>query len=239
VRAYIACSDDIARHLRSIGLPGEKIVRIYNPMRFPERPNEATQRDGSVVFGITGQIIERKGHHIVIEAMSNLQKRIPDASFRLKIFGNGNDAYISRLKAQALSLGVAERIEWCGYRDNSDELYSELDCALVMTTNPDPCPLAAIEPGAYSLPAITSTAGGLAELVLDGKTGYQVPSNDVELLGDRMARMISDGANRRRMGVQAFWENKRRFDESKVIEQLATVLTNTATDSMPRSSHFS
>jgi glycosyltransferase involved in cell wall biosynthesis len=98
-----------------------------------------------------------------------------------------------------------------------------------MTITKDPCPLAAIEPGAYSLPAITSTEGGLAELVIDGETGYLVPANDVATLADRMMNLIVDKVGRRQMGERAFCQNKRRFDEAIVREQLADLITNAST----------
>jgi glycosyltransferase involved in cell wall biosynthesis len=199
-------------------------------MRYTERPNEADHKDGPVVFGIAGQIIERKGHHLAFDAMAKVRKRLPGSSFRLKVYGDGDESYIAKLKAQSISLGVDDLVEWCGYCDNSDDYYQGIDCALVMTTTPDPCPLAAIEPGAYAIPAITSTSGGLAELVLDGKTGFLVPPNDVDALADSMVTMISDDENRRHMGVCAFWENKRRFDEPIVVDQVAAILTKVARD---------
>lgn len=230
VRAYIACSDDIVRHLKGIGLPQEKIVRIYNPMTFGEAPRAINGRPGPVVFGIAGQIIERKGHHVAVEAMARVQKRLPDSDFRLKIYGSGDEAYIARVKAQAQSLGVSNQIDWCGYQSSCEDYYPEMDCALVMSTSPDPCPMAAIEPGAFGLPAITTTCGGLAELVIDGDTGYLIPAADADALADRMTTMILNASERRRMGERAFQANKRRFDSSVIMGQLAATLTNVANE---------
>jgi glycosyltransferase involved in cell wall biosynthesis len=228
VLAYIACSDDIARHLTSIGLSPAKIVRIYNPMSFADKPPAKAPSEGPVVFGIVGQIIERKGHHVVIDAMARMRRRVPTAQFVLKIFGNGNSDYITRLMRQAADLGIDGLIEWCGYRNHGDEYYPQLDCVLVMSTEPDPCPLAAIESGAYSLPAITSNCGGLAELVNDGETGFVVAPDDLDGLIDRMVTIITDPSRRRRMGEQAFWANKRRFDAPLVLEELVAMLNSIA-----------
>jgi glycosyltransferase involved in cell wall biosynthesis len=71
--------------------------------------------------------------------------------------------------------------------------------------------LAVLEAMASGTPVVASRIGGLAEVVVDGETGFLVPPGDVEALGDRLARLLSDrrlaarlGANARDLVVQRF-----------------------------------
>ena len=71
--------------------------------------------------------------------------------------------------------------------------------------------LVALEAMASGTPVVASRIGGLAEVVVDGETGYLVPPGDTEALGDRLARLVSDrrlaarlGANARDLVVQKF-----------------------------------
>jgi glycosyltransferase involved in cell wall biosynthesis len=71
--------------------------------------------------------------------------------------------------------------------------------------------LVALEAMASGTPVVASRTGGLAEVVVDGETGYLVPPGDTEALGDRLARLVSDrrlaarlGANARDLVVQKF-----------------------------------
>ena len=223
ILAYLACSQDIRNHLISIGLPPEKIFLIYNPMTFPEQPQARAVVVRPFTFGITGQVIERKGHHIVFQAIAEIHKQHPTLAFQLKIFGHGSATYEAKLRELAKQLGIEADVQWCGYRDHPDKFYPEFDCALVPTITPDPCPLAAIEPGAYALPAITSMAGGLAELVLDGQTGFLVPTGDAHALAARMAQLIQNPELAKTLGDQAFTANRQRFAEPIVINQLDEV----------------
>jgi len=234
ILAYLACSDDVRKYLISIGLPPEKVVRIYNPMIFPEQPLPRIAVSRPFTFGITGQVIERKGHHIIFQAIAAIHRQHPTLVLQLKIFGQGSAAYETTLRELAAQLGIDSDIQWCGYRNHPDAFFPELDCALVPTITPDPCPLAAIEPGAYALPAITSMAGGLAELVLDGQTGFLVPTGDVRALAARMAQLIQDPELAKTLGKQAFSANRQRFSEPVVIDQLDKVFqTLTATRRQP------
>jgi glycosyltransferase involved in cell wall biosynthesis len=71
--------------------------------------------------------------------------------------------------------------------------------------------LAVLEAMASGTPVVASRIGGLAEVVVDGETGFLVPPGDVEALGDRLARLLSDrrlaarlGANARDLVVERF-----------------------------------
>jgi glycosyltransferase involved in cell wall biosynthesis len=71
--------------------------------------------------------------------------------------------------------------------------------------------LAAIEAMASGTPVVASRVGGLAEVVVDGETGFLVEPGDVEALRDRLASVLSDrrlaarlGDNARRLALDRF-----------------------------------
>jgi alpha-maltose-1-phosphate synthase len=56
---------------------------------------------------------------------------------------------------------------------------------------------------ASGTPVVASRIGGLAEVVVDGETGFLVPPGDTEALGDRLARLVSDRRLAARLGANA------------------------------------
>jgi glycosyltransferase involved in cell wall biosynthesis len=74
--------------------------------------------------------------------------------------------------------------------------------------------LAALEAMASGTPVVASRTGGLAEVVVDGETGFLVEPGDQAALGDRLALLLSDrrlaarlGANARDLVVERFtWQ---------------------------------
>jgi glycosyltransferase involved in cell wall biosynthesis len=63
--------------------------------------------------------------------------------------------------------------------------------------------LAALEAMASGTPVVASRVGGLAEVVLDGETGFLVEPGDVEQLRDRLSRLLSDTRLAARLGGNA------------------------------------
>src|ERR687888_298476 len=60
--------------------------------------------------------------------------------------------------------------------------------------------LAALEAMASGTPVVASRIGGLAEVVVDGETGFLVPPGDVGDLRERLAQLLCDRALAARLG---------------------------------------
>jgi glycosyltransferase involved in cell wall biosynthesis len=63
--------------------------------------------------------------------------------------------------------------------------------------------LSAIEAMASGTPVVASRIGGLAEVVVDGETGFLVPPGDVAALGEGLSRLLSDRRLAARLGANA------------------------------------
>jgi glycosyltransferase involved in cell wall biosynthesis len=175
-------------------------------------------------LGLVGQVVERKGHHIAVEALARIRQRFPALEFRLKIFGTGPESYINRVKALATSRGVASLVEWCGYRNNCDEIYPEIDFGLVPTIDPEPFGLVAIEPAVYGKPVIASATGGLQEIVKDGETGFLVRPSDPDALAERITQLITNPDLVRTLGARAHADYCGRFNEPTFLEQYCRII---------------
>ena len=63
--------------------------------------------------------------------------------------------------------------------------------------------LTAIEAMASGTPVVASRIGGLAEVVVDGETGFLVEPGDTAELGGRLEELLADPERARRMGEAA------------------------------------
>jgi glycosyltransferase involved in cell wall biosynthesis len=63
--------------------------------------------------------------------------------------------------------------------------------------------LVALEAMASGTPVVASRLGGLAEVVVDGETGFLVPPGDTGALADRLARLVGDRRLAARLGANA------------------------------------
>ncbi len=76
--------------------------------------------EGAVVIAAAGQLIPRKGHRYLLQAVAEVLHSHP--GIRLLIFGEG---YLNnQLRAQAASLGLGEVAQFAGFRDDLDDFMS-------------------------------------------------------------------------------------------------------------------
>jgi glycosyltransferase involved in cell wall biosynthesis len=91
---------------------------------------------------------------------------------------------------------------------DKDRALAESQC-LVLPSYAEGLPMAILEGMAASLPVIGTAVGAVAELIVDGVTGYVVPQGDVQALADRLSSLAGDETLRHRMGTAA----RRRAEE--------------------------
>jgi D-inositol-3-phosphate glycosyltransferase len=85
--------------------------------------------------------------------------------------------------------------------------------------------MVALEAMACGTPVIASQVGGLAFLVQDGLTGYQVPDGDVEALCSKLSLLLGDISLRQQMGAQAA-DYARSYAWEKIAAQIIAVYEN-------------
>lgn len=110
---------------------------------------------------------------------------------KLIMVGDGPE----RIKAEDLcrQIGMCDDIIFLGNQNKVEEIYSIGDIFLMPSAN-ESFGLAALEAMACEVPVISSQAGGLPELVLDGKTGFTSPIGDVEKMAEDSLRLLKDEA---------------------------------------------
>jgi glycosyltransferase involved in cell wall biosynthesis len=143
-----------------------------------------------------GKQFERKGGPQLLRAFAALRARQPEAE--LWIVGPG-DLRLSQPGVHVHGL-VA--------RDAVTSLYEQAT-AFALPALYDPFPTAVREAMAYRLPCVTSDAGALPEMVVDGETGYTVAPGDADALAERLLKLADDPSQARAFGDAG----RRRFEE--------------------------
>jgi UDP-glucose:(heptosyl)LPS alpha-1,3-glucosyltransferase len=112
----------------------------------------------------------------------------------------GKDKRLASYVDQARRLGLAERTHFVGAVSDVRPYYAAAD-VFVLATLYDPQPNAALEAMACGLPIVTTTKCGVAELLVEGRSGYVRDALDVAGLADAIERL--EGGVALRMGAEA------------------------------------
>lgn len=116
---------------------------------------------------------------------------------RLLMVGDGPE--LARARTDAQALGVEEDVLFLGKVDDVSALYSIADVFL-LPSETESFGLAAAEAMACEAPVVATAAGGLAEVVADGETGFLAEVGDVEAMSAYVRRLLDDPDLRARMG---------------------------------------
>jgi teichuronic acid biosynthesis glycosyltransferase TuaC len=209
----ICVCSDLATVARELGAPGNKVSVIGNGVdtdRFQPRDRmEARKRlglplDKTLLLSV-GHLVERKGFHILIGAMAQLKN--PDAF--LIIAGDGDE--MSRLKAQATSLGVADRVLFPGAVRNESlpDWYAASDFFLLASSR-EGWPNVVCEAQAMGLPVVATKVWGIPEIVQDQQTGLLVDERTEEAFAAAMGEALQLSWNRNEIaeiGQSRTWDD--------------------------------
>jgi phosphatidylinositol alpha-1,6-mannosyltransferase len=161
------------------------------------------------------RLVPRKGQDMLIRALPEIRRRVPDAA--LLCVGGG--PYLPALQRMAREEGVANAVVLTGSVPWS-ELPAHYDAGDVFAM---PCRtrrrgleveglgIVFLEASATGLPVVAGRSGGSPDAVLDGTTGHLVDGTSVQQVADAVAGLLEDPAKARAMGadgrswVEAEW----------------------------------
>ncbi|WP_295670896.1 N-acetyl-alpha-D-glucosaminyl L-malate synthase BshA [uncultured Mucilaginibacter sp.] len=122
----------------------------------------------------------------VIKIFARLVESIPA---KLLMVGDGPErSYCEQLSRD---LGVNDNVRFLGKQDAIEEILSVSDLFL-MPSESESFGLAALEAMACKVPVITSNAGGLPELNIDGVTGFLKDVGDIEGMAEKAIYVLED-----------------------------------------------
>jgi glycosyltransferase involved in cell wall biosynthesis len=168
-----------------------------------------------------GRFVEKKGVVHLLKAMRALESQ--SAAVDLVLIGDGPIA--EALKRQASGLKHARFLGWLP----NDEVRRFMRGALALCVpsvaarrgDAEGLPNVVLEAMACAVPVIGSRAGGIAEAVEHGRTGFLVPQADPRAIADAAGRLLGDAALHRRMGDAARTAATARFGaitQSRLLE---------------------
>ena len=136
-----------------------------------------------------GLLIERKGHHLVIEALRDL----PEC--RLLIVGEGPDR--ATLEALAARLGVAERVRFLGAQPHARlPLYYSAADALVLASSREGWANVLLEAMACGTPVVASPAWGSREAVAAPEAGLVIDTLTSTAIAEGVRRLLAQPPER-------------------------------------------
>jgi glycosyltransferase involved in cell wall biosynthesis len=225
----VTCTRANLDYLRSLSPRPGSLQLVYHGLDFSRLPRPAAQgtpSEGPLTLVSVGRAVEKKGYGDLLKALALLPMGI---DWRFEHVGGGPLA--RRLKQQAESLGLDEKIAWHGARDQAlvfallarASLFV-LPSRLTGSGDRDGLPNVLMEAQAMGVPVLSTDVSGIPELVIHAETGWLVPQKDSRALADALQALMADGDLRARLGAAGCERVRRHFSAEPGIDRVAELL---------------
>lgn len=172
----------------------EKEIEVINNFvdvkRFRKKPIDAFRRaiapHGEKIVMHASNFRKLKRVNDVVRIFAGIHKQVPS---KLLFVGDGPER--SGAESLARELNIYEDTRFVGRQEQIEEVLAISDLFL-LPSEYESFGLAALEAMAAGVPVISSNAGGLPEINIDGETGFLARVGDIETMAARSIELLSD-----------------------------------------------
>jgi len=166
-----------------------------------------------VLFVCVARFAAQKNHALLISAFAKGPAADPKAHLVLA----GQGVLRAQLQERVNELGLTNRVHFLGLRRDIPDVLGAADI-FALGSDYEGNPLSVIEAMAAGLPIVSTAAGGVPELLQNGKQGFIVQPGHGEELSEAMVILLKDRDLRRTMGAAAAARAKENFDVSAMVK---------------------
>lgn len=226
----VVISNAIRDILANAGVPEDKLRVVHSAVKtstwerrwdrlafaktfFPPAENSSGPSRQAPVIGMVAQLIKRKGHRYVIEAMPLIQEHYPDV--RLVFFGRGPEE--ARLLLLTQKLGLEDAVTFAGFRKDINHWLGCLD-VFIHPPMTEGLGVAVLQAAAASLPIVASRVGGVTEIIEDRVNGLLIDPQSPEQIAEGVLALLGDPQTARAMGEAAHQTVVDKFSVDAMVE---------------------
>lgn len=202
VDGIVCVSDALKELLAERGYPADRLITAHSGLEGVEDRVEKKDPADRPRIGTVARLVAVKDIDLMLEVAGRLHQTRPEVE--MVVVGDGPER--GRLEARAAHEGLSGTVRFTGTLDDVGPMLGAFDVYLVTSLFEGGVSMSVLEAMAAGLPVVTTAAGGVAEVVVDGETGYVV-ARDRErsalaaALAERAAALLDDPVLRARMGA--------------------------------------
>lgn len=169
---------------------------------------------GDLVIGVVAQLIKRKGHSVLFEAL----KPILQSDQRIQLMVLGKGPLREELESWTRLHGLTQRIRFFGFRDDIQKILPNL-YLLAHPAFSEGLGVALLQSAACGVPIVASKVGGIPEVVSHQENGLLVSPGDIQQLTQSLQHLIQYPELRDAYGVCARQRIEQEFSIAKMARQ--------------------
>ncbi|MEL6438384.1 MAG: glycosyltransferase family 4 protein [Cyanobacteria bacterium J06621_8] len=187
-------------YIEKCALDSEQVLVKYNPVAVPKDQVSRIKSD-KITFVFLGKITQRKGIFDLLIAIA----RLPSDLQRKAEFIIAGSGETEKAIAMAKELQIDSLVSFPGWITSKerDRLLERADVFLLPSYN-EGLPMALLEAMSWQLPVITTSVGGIPEIIVDNVTGLLMEPGDIEHLTSSIQNLVNCESLRLKLGNAAY-----------------------------------
>ena len=227
----VTVSQAVANHIKqSPFIKDSQVEVIYNgvdnAVYYPIDASSIREKfdiaQDALVIGMIGRVNAIKGQNDFIEAVEPLLEKNEQAvAFLAGGVFPGEEWRLEELDKRIASSSVVSQIHRIDYYDKTSELYNMFDIFVLPSIKPDSLPTVVLEAMACSKPVVGYNNGGIAEMVIDDKSGCLVKPNRPQELSNAISLLLDSSEKREKFGRVGYQRQKELFSLESYIKNFS------------------
>ncbi|MCM8807741.1 MAG: glycosyltransferase family 4 protein [Candidatus Omnitrophica bacterium] len=221
IDGYIFLSNSSFKIGREYGLSIRKskvIPQIFE--EFKDKPYELPK--GNILLYV-GWVQYRKGLHILIEALSNIKKEIPDVL--LYVIGeieNVEKKYVENIFKMIKDKNLSENVVIKGklHHQEIKKYFKESKVVVIPEQWENMSPVVLVESMFNKKAIVASRIGGIKEFIEDGKDGFLCEPQNIYEFAEKIKILLKNNELVKKFGENAFKKAKEIWDNEKNINKI-------------------
>ena len=232
----VTVSQAVANHIKqSPFIKDSQVEVIYNgvdnAVYYPKDASSIREKfdiaQDALVIGMIGRVNAIKGQNDFIEAVEPLLEKNEQAvAFLAGGVFPGEEWRLEELDKRIASSSVVSQIHRIDYYDKTSELYNMFDIFVLPSIKPDSLPTVVLEAMACSKPVVGYNNGGIAEMVVDDKSGCLVKPNRPQELSNAISLLLDSSEKREKFGRVGYQRQKELFSLESYIKNFSEFYDN-------------
>ena len=225
----LTCTQYGKAYLQQLSPRSEHIHCVYHGIplyNWPYQKDKSIELPAIKVLYV-GRLVEKKGIHTLLQAISQLKERGID--IQCTLIGSGPLA--EALNSQSTRLGLTKKVKFMGYvaHGQLQDHYKKHDvlvCPSVQAKNQDMdgLPNVVMEAMAMGLPVVASDLSGIPEIIAHRQTGMLFQAGSVEGIAQHIMTLAQDPELYQKIREAARSQLEQKFDLTQSNQQIKVLL---------------
>lgn len=208
------------------------VLNGIDTSQYFERPNRCFQTNDKAdppipIVGILGVIARWKGQREFIEMAGLVLKRHKDVNFVIigdQIYDTAGDrGLLSELKVRVSELGIGNQVFFVGFKKNTVEALNGLTILVHASIRPEPFGRVLLEAQSCGIPVVASAAGGVLEIIEDGKNGLLFAPGSIEEMAACVCKLLENSALAKKIAQAGLQHVNKNFTLNRHAQQIISI----------------